>query len=263
MQMTVLFIHGTCILILYTCNDVQWLVCIILFVRLFLWRNLIMGEYFFFFLLTLFKLGCLCWSVWDLAFHVETLLLIRLSKSIYKFGYRFIGQHISYRLSNIKNYRCRPKWSYRCIPNFYIQKLLFYWTFYYRSTDISVYRYFSRYLSILPLSDISIGKKKDFFFICHIHNYTEYNQQWNVFFVFDPSKYTHTWSSGHTHTHTWSSVHSGEAPARPPHVTFIQDSLVWNTLNYINIYYRTIISPINISFEIHYLLSLQAIAVWV
>ncbi len=27
---------------------------------------------------------------------------------------------------------------------------------------------------------------------------------------------------------------------------FIQDSLVWNTLNYINIYYRTIISPINI-----------------
>ncbi len=27
---------------------------------------------------------------------------------------------------------------------------------------------------------------------------------------------------------------------------FIQDSLVWHTLNYINIYYRTIISPINI-----------------
>ncbi len=89
----------------------------------FLWRNLVMGEYsFFFFLLTLFKLGCLCWSVWYVAFHVETLLLIRLSKSIYKFGYRFIGQHIGYRLSNIKNYRCRPKLSYRCIRNFYIQK---------------------------------------------------------------------------------------------------------------------------------------------
>ncbi len=35
---------------------------------------------------------------------------------------------------------------------------------------------------------------------------------------------------------------------------FIQDSLVWNTLNYINIYYRTIISPINISIEIIYFL---------
>ncbi len=32
-------------------------------------------------------------------------------------------------------------------------------------------------------------------FICHIHNYTEYNQQWNVFSTFNPSKCTHTWSS--------------------------------------------------------------------
>ncbi len=39
-------------------------------------------------------------------------------------------------------------------------------------------------------------------FICHIHNYTEYNQQWNLFSAFNPSKCTHTWSSGHTHTHT-------------------------------------------------------------
>ncbi len=33
-------------------------------------------------------------------------------------------------------------------------------------------------------------------FICHIHNYTEYNQQWNVFSAFNPFKCTHTWSSG-------------------------------------------------------------------
>ncbi len=33
-------------------------------------------------------------------------------------------------------------------------------------------------------------------FICHIHNNTEYNQQWNVFSAFNPSKCTHTWSSG-------------------------------------------------------------------
>ncbi len=32
--------------------------------------------------------------------------------------------------------------------------------------------------------------------ICHIHNYTEYNQQWNVFSEFNPSKCTHTRSSG-------------------------------------------------------------------
>ncbi len=31
-------------------------------------------------------------------------------------------------------------------------------------------------------------------FICHIPNYTEYNQLWNVFSAFDPSKCTHTWS---------------------------------------------------------------------
>ncbi len=29
-------------------------------------------------------------------------------------------------------------------------------------------------------------------FICHIHNYTEYNDEWNVFSAFNPSK----WSSG-------------------------------------------------------------------
>ncbi len=33
-------------------------------------------------------------------------------------------------------------------------------------------------------------------FICHIHNYTEYNKEWNVFSAFNPSKCTHTWSSG-------------------------------------------------------------------
>ncbi len=33
-------------------------------------------------------------------------------------------------------------------------------------------------------------------FICHIHNYTEYNEDWNVFSAFNPSKYTHTRSSG-------------------------------------------------------------------
>ncbi len=33
-------------------------------------------------------------------------------------------------------------------------------------------------------------------FICHIHNYTEYNEEWNVFSAFNPSKSTHTWSSG-------------------------------------------------------------------
>ncbi len=56
-----------------------------------------------------------------------------------------------------------------------------------------------------------------FFFFCHIHNYTEYNQQWNVFSAFDPFECTHTWSSGHCSLSGWC---PGNAPARPPHVTF-------------------------------------------
>ncbi len=38
-------------------------------------------------------------------------------------------------------------------------------------------------------------------FICHIHNYTEYNQQWNVFSAFNPSKYTHLeqWAADAVH----------------------------------------------------------------
>ncbi len=49
-------------------------------------------------------------------------------------------------------------------------------------------------------------------FICHIDNYTEYNQQWNVFSAFNPSKCTHTWSSGHTHTHTHTRTHTHTHP---------------------------------------------------
>ncbi len=115
-----------------------------------------------------------------------------------------------------------------------------------------------------------------------------------LFSVFDPSKHTHTWSSGHTHTHThleqwthththththleqwthththtlgavgthththtWSSEHSSlrRSSSTATACNFIQDSLVCNTLNDINIYYRTIISPINISIEIIYYL---------
>ncbi len=45
-------------------------------------------------------------------------------------------------------------------------------------------------------------------FICHIHSYTEYNPAVKWRYAFNPSKSTHTWSSGHTHTHTWSSGHT-------------------------------------------------------
>ncbi len=38
-------------------------------------------------------------------------------------------------------------------------------------------------------------------FICHIHDYTEYNEEWNVFSAFNPSKYTHTPGAVDTHTH--------------------------------------------------------------
>ncbi len=42
----------------------------------------------------------------------------------------------------------------------------------------------------------TVLEKEEDFFICLTHNYTEYNQQWNVFSAFNPSKCTHTWSSG-------------------------------------------------------------------
>ncbi len=73
------------------------------------------------------------------------------------------------------------------------------------------------------------------FFFLYIHNYTEYNQQWN----FDLH-------STHPSTHTPGAVFTQEKLQHDHTCNFIQDSLVWNTLNYINIYYRTIISPINI-----------------
>ncbi len=41
--------------------------------------------------------------------------------------------------------------------------------------------------NVLLLSNLNI-KVEEEAFIGHIHNYTEYNQQWNVFSAFNPSK---------------------------------------------------------------------------
>ncbi len=83
----------------------------------------------------------------------------------------------------------------------------------------------------------------------HTHTPCTHLEQW-----------THTHSSEHTHTpctHTWSSGHCSlrRSSSTATACNFIQDSLVWNTLNYINTYYWTIISPISISIEINYLFS--------
>ncbi len=51
-------------------------------------------------------------------------------------------------------------------------------------------------LALMWLSEWRSKSEEEEVFICHIHNYTEYNQQWNVFSAFNPSKCTHTWSSG-------------------------------------------------------------------
>ncbi len=66
------------------------------------------GIVFFFFFTYTVQTRLLMLKCLDVAFN-ETLFLIRLSKSIYKFGYRFIGQHIGYRHSNIKNYQLSAK----------------------------------------------------------------------------------------------------------------------------------------------------------
>ncbi len=42
------------------------------------------------------------------------------------------------------------------------------------------------------LWDLCNNDQAQMSFICHIHNYTEYNQQWNVFSAFNPSKCAHT-----------------------------------------------------------------------
>ncbi len=95
---------------------------------------------------------------------------------------------------------------------------------------------FCRYLSILHFLHLSytiIPAVKCVLCIWHIQVHTHLEQ----------------WTHTHTHTHTWS---SGQCSLRRSSSTntacnFIQDSLsLWNTLHYINIYYRTIISPINI-----------------
>ncbi len=39
-------------------------------------------------------------------------------------------------------------------------------------------------------------RREEYFFIRLTHNYTEYNQQWNLCSAFNPSKCAHTWSSG-------------------------------------------------------------------
>ncbi len=78
----------------------------------------------------------------------------------------------------------------------------------------------------------------------------EYNQQWNfVLCIWHFQVHTHLeqWTHTHIHTHT----HLEHCSLRRSSSTttacnFILDSLVWNTQNYINMYYRTIISPINI-----------------
>ncbi len=54
-----------------------------------------------------------------------------------------------------------------------------------------------------------------------MHNYTEYNQQWNLVICIWLIR-MHTHLEQWTHTHTLGAVdtvHSGNAPARPPHVT--------------------------------------------
>ncbi len=72
----------------------------------------------------------------------------------------------------------------------------------------------------------------------------------------DTHTHTHTHTLGAVDTHTWSSGHCSlrRSSSTTTACNFFQDSLVWNTLNYIKIYYRTIISPINFSIKINYYL---------
>ncbi len=56
-------------------------------------------------------------------------------------------------------------------------------------------------------------------FICHIHNYTEYNEEWNVFSAFNPSKCTHLeqWAAdcAAPGEQTWTSCRSRDSNPQP------------------------------------------------
>ncbi len=56
-------------------------------------------------------------------------------------------------------------------------------------------------------------------FICHIHNYTEYNEEWNVFSAFNPSKCTHLeqWAadSAAPGEQSWTSCRSRDSNPQP------------------------------------------------
>ncbi len=103
------------------------------------------------------------------------------------------------------------------------------------------------------------NKKKKHFFLFVTYTIIQSITSSEICSLYLTHPSAHTPGAVDKHTHTWSSGHSEKLQ----HGHRIQDSLVWNTLNYINIYYRTIISPINISIKINYLFSPQAITVWV
>ncbi len=47
---------------------------------------------------------------------------------------------------------------------------------------------------IICIALFTIQSDAQMSFICHIHNYTEYNQQWNVFSAFNPSTHLEQWA---------------------------------------------------------------------
>ncbi len=52
---------------------------------------------------------------------------------------------------------------------------------------LQIWKYFSCFFTLFGMSN-----RRRMFYLSH----TQYNQQWNVFSAFNPSKCTHTWSSG-------------------------------------------------------------------
>ncbi len=51
--------------------------------------------------------------------------------------------------------------------------------------------YIPKSLSDAQIKSSQVKSSWQMSFICHIHNYTEYNEEWKVFSAFNPSKCTH------------------------------------------------------------------------
>ncbi len=112
----------------------------------------------------------------------------------------------------------------------------------------SVYGHFSFLYILILLDQMS--------FICHIHNYTEYNEEWNVFSALNPSKCTHLeqWAAdcAAPGEQSWTSCQSQDSNPQPwVSLGFKSDALIRIFLMFNNLYIPFLFSVIYLCYHIY------------